>query len=300
MKDDKNSPTRDCFVIMPISDSSGYDSGHFLRVYEDIFKPACVGAGFNPVRADDVKQTNLIHLDILQRIIESPVAICDLSSRNPNVLFELGLRQAFDKPTVLVREVGTPDIFDIAPLRYTQYRKELKYREVIEDQEAIKEAISATVESAERGDGVNSIIRILSLAGSAKIEKVDNSDNSALLQLVRAEMSELRSDVRNVVRSIRHPESSMRPIDPEHRAFSKMSHAREIIKSVEAKFPEIGRGAALEALTQARAILDGLADLPVSSAMNSEIIGLTDMCSGLEKRLWNKFPPENDSKRLVK
>ena len=125
----------DCFIIMPIADCEGYEKGHFSRVYEDIFKSACLGANFNPVRADEVKQTNLIHLDILQKLIDPPMAICDLSSRNPNVLFELGLRQAFYKPTVLVQEVGTPKIFDIAPLRYTEYRKKLKYREVFEDME---------------------------------------------------------------------------------------------------------------------------------------------------------------------
>lgn len=77
----------DCFIIMPIADCDGYDKGHFSKVYEDIFKPACISANFRPVRADEVKQTNLIHLDILQKLIDSPMAICDLSSRNPNVLF---------------------------------------------------------------------------------------------------------------------------------------------------------------------------------------------------------------------
>ena len=28
----------DCFVIMPIGDCDGYNSGHFTRVYEDIIK----------------------------------------------------------------------------------------------------------------------------------------------------------------------------------------------------------------------------------------------------------------------
>lgn len=82
----------DCFIIMPIAECDGYDKGHFSKVYEDIFKPACANANFRPVRADEVKQTNLIHLDILQKLIDSPMAICDLSSCNPNVLFELGLR----------------------------------------------------------------------------------------------------------------------------------------------------------------------------------------------------------------
>jgi hypothetical protein len=68
----------ECFVIMPIADPDGYDKGHFTKVYEDIFKPACEVSGYRPVRADEVKQTNLIHLDILQKLIESPMAICDL------------------------------------------------------------------------------------------------------------------------------------------------------------------------------------------------------------------------------
>jgi len=46
-----------CFIIMPISDCDGYDEGHFSKVYEDIFKPACNECGFEAIRADEVKQT---------------------------------------------------------------------------------------------------------------------------------------------------------------------------------------------------------------------------------------------------
>ena len=196
---EKKAASNDCFVIMPIADHDGYDKGHFTKVYEDIFKPACASAGFIAVRADEVKQTNLIHLDILQKLIESPMAICDLSSRNPNVLFELGLRQAFDKPTVLVQEAGTPKIFDIAPLRYTEYRRELRYREVLEDQSMISEAIKATKEATDQGEGVNSIVSILSLSKPASLKEVSNNDSAGLLQLVRAEMSEMRSDFRRTM-----------------------------------------------------------------------------------------------------
>lgn len=188
--------SQDCFVIMPISDADGYDSGHFMRVYEDIIKPACKSAGYSPVRADDVKQTNLIHLDILQKLISSPMAVCDLSARNPNVLFELGLRQAFDMPTVLIQDIGTPKIFDIAPLRYTEYRKELRYREVLEDQEAISRSISETKESVLKGASVNSIVKILSLSKPAAIEDNSSSDPAGVLQLIRAEIGELRSEIR--------------------------------------------------------------------------------------------------------
>lgn len=195
-------PNNDCFIIMPIADADGYDKGHFKKVYEDIIKVACEKANFNPVRADEVKQTNLIHLDILQKLIDSPMAICDLSNRNPNVLFELGLRQAFDKPTVLIQETGTPKIFDISPLRYTEYRKERGYREVLEDQQMICEALLATKKATDNGEGVNSIVSLLSLSSPASLKDVSDNDAAKMLQIVMSEMNDLRTDFRQTLRRI--------------------------------------------------------------------------------------------------
>ena len=191
-----------CFVIMPITDPEGYLAGHFKHVFEDIFAPACDKAGYFPVRADQVRQTNLIHLDILQKLIESPMALCDLSSRNPNVLFELGLRQAFDKPVVLVREMGTQDIFDIGPLRFTEYHRERIYHEVLEDQEKIAAAITATHDAFEKGEGINSIVRLLSLTQPASLVEVQEADKDPVLQIIRAELSELRSEFKAALRAL--------------------------------------------------------------------------------------------------
>lgn len=196
----KENNSNDCFIIMPIADQEGYDKGHFNKVYEDLFKVACNKSGFKAVRADEVKQTNLIHLDILQKLIESPMAICDLSNRNPNVLFELGLRQAFDKPTVLVQECETPKIFDISPLRYTEYRKELKYREVLEDQDSIAEALSSTKEATDKGEGINSIVSLLSLSSPASLKDVSDNDTAKMMQIIMSEMNDLRTDFRHTLR----------------------------------------------------------------------------------------------------
>jgi|SRR5690606_11410366 len=196
----ENAIMPDCFILMPIADPDGYDKGHFKKVYEDIISVACKKSGYNAIRADEVKETNLIHLDILKKLIESPMAICDLSNRNPNVLFELGLRQAFDKPTVLIQECGTPKIFDISPLRYTEYRKELKYREVLEDQKALELAITATKNATEKGEGVNSLINLLSLSNPASLKDIGEKDTAKMLQVVMAEMNEMRSDFRRSLR----------------------------------------------------------------------------------------------------
>ena len=188
----------ECFVVMPVTDPEQYDPGHFRRVFEDIFVPACAAAGYRAVRADDVRETNLIHLDILRRLLDTPMVLCDLSSRNPNVLFELGLRQAFDKPVVLVQEVGTPKIFDIAPLRLTEYRRGRIYHEVIEDQQRIADAVRATEQAHKRNIGVNSIVKILSLTTPASIPEVKGATRDPALEIIRAELAELRNDIRRL------------------------------------------------------------------------------------------------------
>ena len=181
--------TPECFLIMPISDSAGYESGHFQRVRDQIFRPACDAAGYKAVRADDGKATNVIHIDMLKRLIETPMALCDLSSRNPNVLFELGIRQAFDKPVVIVQEEGTERIFDVSLIRVLDYKKKLLYQDVLDDQTAIAEALRQT-RDAPKGE-VNSLIRLLSLS-AAKLDEGASGDVQGMFQLLLAEVSNLK------------------------------------------------------------------------------------------------------------
>ncbi|ACE82929.1 hypothetical protein [Cellvibrio japonicus] len=183
---------KNCFIIMPIADQDGYPQGHFKHVYDNIIAPACELAGYKSQRADEVKASNLIHLDILNKLIEAPIAICDLSTRNPNVLFELGIRQAFDKPVVLIQEKGTPKIFDIAPLRYLEYSKEMKYHDVLRSQQELKDSILATAAADGDAGNVNSIVKLLALNTPAKIPDLKDGKEGLAFEIMQAEMRELR------------------------------------------------------------------------------------------------------------
>lgn len=184
---------KNCFVIMPIADCDWYEKGHFAHVYDDIIKPAIDKTEFTAIRADEVKETNFIHLDILKKLIDAPIAVCDLSTRNPNVLFELGIRQAFDKPVVLIQEKGTPKIFDIAPLRYLEYSKEMKYHEVLESQKSLQEAIEATKAAEGDSGNINSIVKLMALSSPAIIPNLDNSNKEVLaLDVMRSQMNDLK------------------------------------------------------------------------------------------------------------
>lgn len=180
--------SKSCFVIMPISDPDGYDPGHFLSVYEDIFRYACHENGYEPTRADENKGTNLIQLEIVRQLIECDIAICDLSSRNPNVLFELGVRQAFDKPTVIVQETGTRPIFDISGFRYIEYDRRLNYRGVEAARKSISAAIKQTDLDSKTGNSINSIVRLMGLQSAAKASQNLEINPSELISSIRDEI----------------------------------------------------------------------------------------------------------------
>jgi hypothetical protein len=167
-----------CFVIMPIADMEGYDTGHFSRVYEYLIKPACINAGFEPHRADIVAASNYIIIDILRKILDSDMVICDLSGRNPNVLYELGVRQAFNLPTVLIKDIKTPKIFDIQGLRYTEYNHALRIDEVQKERERIELSIS---ETAENTHDINSMIQLLGVQAAPLPHKVELSNETSVI-----------------------------------------------------------------------------------------------------------------------
>ena len=179
---------------MPISDPDGYEKGHFERVYHHLIKEPCEELGLKAKRADEVKGTNLIHLDIVSSIVESDIAICDLSSRNPNVFFELGVRQSFDKPVILIQEAGTPRVFDISPLRVHDYNKSLRYPEVKAFQELLKGAIKETLQPDQSKD-VNSIVRLLSVSAASIPSLSEENKEGIEFQVIRGELRELRDIV---------------------------------------------------------------------------------------------------------
>lgn len=179
-----------CFVIMPISDVHGYEPGHFGRVYEHILKPAIVAAGYVPIRADDTIKTDYIVVGIIQKIVESEMVICDFSARNPNVMYELGIRHAFNKPVALIKDRRTDKVFDIQGLRYVEYDDSLRIDTVQKDISKISGAIQETANA--NGKGVNSVVQ---LAGITAAEIPAKQQVSGETQLILSAIGSLERRV---------------------------------------------------------------------------------------------------------
>lgn len=189
----KRRKCNDCFVIMPFSDQAGYDPGHFTRVYEDIIVPGCKKAGVVAFRGDSTGKPNIIHVDIVRQLIQAKIAICDLSSRNPNVMFELGIRQAFRLPTVLISDLKTPAIFDVAPIRCFRYNSELRYRDVLNDQDRLAKVIKETLDS--KSHIPNSILEMAEIDGAVIPSSAKKGDKSS--EMLRIILQKIDSMAKN-------------------------------------------------------------------------------------------------------
>jgi hypothetical protein len=103
----------------PFPDSVPID---FDRIFDDIIVPAIEKAGLRPLRADQEMSGGLIHQAMFERLLACEYAIADLTTANPNVYYELGIRHAV-RPwsTVLMCADKTRLPFDVEPLRALFY-----------------------------------------------------------------------------------------------------------------------------------------------------------------------------------
>lgn len=153
--------------MMPFSDPDGYEKAHFQRVYKHLIFQACERAGLEPVHLMEARGATLITADIVRLATEAPMALCDLSARNPNVMFELGLRQAARKPVVLIKDDRTDKIFDVDALRTIPYHHSLR-ADLVEDAVA---AIAAALTQTLKDDAAGNVVYLVDLAGAAQLNR---------------------------------------------------------------------------------------------------------------------------------
>ena len=90
--------SKTCFVVMPFQDD-------FRPAYEQAIAPALIAHGLTPVRTDMLLPAGNIITAIREGIRQSYFVIVDTTGDRPNVMYELGLAHADDKPVVLLRQL---------------------------------------------------------------------------------------------------------------------------------------------------------------------------------------------------
>ena len=147
-------PHINCGVVMPTKGTGNDLEQHWQEVRGIVVK-SIQDAGFknfpvNSISDGGTCQNRMIHL-----LYELPIVICDISFKNPEVMFALGMRVAFDKPTVIIKDNETDYIFDAASIEYLEYPRNLRYSAILAFQEKLASKIAAN-HSASKSDSEHS------------------------------------------------------------------------------------------------------------------------------------------------
>jgi hypothetical protein len=122
----------DVFVIMPFKEE-------FKNLYTKHLKPLCKTLHLEVKRADDFFHAQDIVRQVWSNICAARLLIADISERNANVFYELGLAHAIGKPAILITRDTEQPPFDVGNLRYIRY--EYTPEGIIELKQQLRKAI---------------------------------------------------------------------------------------------------------------------------------------------------------------
>jgi len=176
-------PKDECFVIMPFSGEWSDD------YYSKVYSSAIEKSGMSPRRADDLFAPNSVIGDIWKFTKKAKIIIADLTGKNPNVFYELGLAHAIAKPVILITDSEEDIPFDLQAIRVLKYDKN-KHNWGEELKKSVVKAIKEVVENP--GDSI-----------PAPFLEVDERSQPKTLTKASKEIIELKQDVALIKKEMR-------------------------------------------------------------------------------------------------
>lgn len=125
---------KDVFVIMPFSATATCTEAQWTEIFENVFQPAITACGYSCERA--VPSTGSLIASIIDRLKTARVVLADITDRNPNVFYELGVRHSLSKRTIIVSQ-DTASIpsdlrgywsikYGLRPAQVTKFKKDIR------------------------------------------------------------------------------------------------------------------------------------------------------------------------------
>ena len=108
-----------CFILMPFSNDPPYQQTQ--DVYQVYVRPTVERFGLMCLRADDIFGPRSIMEDIWHYILKARLIVADVTGRNPNVFYELGIAHTVGRAAIVITQDESDIPFDIRAFRYLKY-----------------------------------------------------------------------------------------------------------------------------------------------------------------------------------
>lgn len=144
-----------CFVVMGFGKKMDYENSKevdldkiYKKVIKELFKKDLTD--YELIRADEIAGSSIIDVSMYTLLMKSDLVIADITTLNPNAIYELGVRHAL-KPysTIIIAEEQCRIPFDLNHSRFLVYKE---IGESLDDKEAqvIREKLKEFVIASEK------------------------------------------------------------------------------------------------------------------------------------------------------
>jgi hypothetical protein len=199
-KEEPKKNKKTCGIIMPIAPHPDYPTEHWKDVL-GILNEAIVKTEFEPKLVSDDVAIGLIHDRIVTNIYNNEIIVCDVSSKNPNVMFELGLRLAFDKPTIIIKDENTGYSFDTGVIEHISYPSSLRFSQIVRFQDELVKKINATYKKSQEESNFSPFLKSFGKTiKPASIQQTEIPEGKYILnqlEALRQDMHIMRVEQRN-------------------------------------------------------------------------------------------------------
>ncbi|MEO7522931.1 MAG: hypothetical protein ABIT58_02490, partial [Ferruginibacter sp.] len=145
-----------CFVVMGFGIKTDFATGRKLNLdysYQALIKPVIEAKGLTCIRADEIKHAGYIDVPMYQQLLTADVVVADISTANPNALYELGIRHAMrPRTTIVISEKQLAYPFDLNHILITKYDHRgdsIDYYEVINFQKTLGDLLDSVINTTE-------------------------------------------------------------------------------------------------------------------------------------------------------
>jgi O-acetyl-ADP-ribose deacetylase (regulator of RNase III) len=142
---------------MPFGEREDPDGNaiNFDQIYKYIIKAGVESLqGMKCVRCDEIEESGVVHKQMLEKIYQADAAVVDITTLNPNVFYELGVRHSLaDCVTVIIKREGTNIPFNIRPMKAIEHDPES-----LESVDETKNKIAAYIKNGLESRTVDSLV----------------------------------------------------------------------------------------------------------------------------------------------
>ena len=103
-------------------------SKEFTEDFESVYK-VCRAYGLKCLRGDEEFISGDVFPFIIKSLVKARIVIANISGRNPNVFYELGIAHALNKPTIIISRNLSDAIFDVRTKQIILYHNSAELQE---------------------------------------------------------------------------------------------------------------------------------------------------------------------------